>query len=204
MTGPTEGSPALSRFHKFAAVVKDAVFLSTLIVSISAAVGSFAVTLAWPVFIEKLQEDLGVATRGDLLALQDQINRISGEDRIVRMPPGHSFVSEPVSQGEEINLTLVLSRTKRGLPCNYLGATPLFTDERGIPFAGAPLAPVKQVGLNPERLHLAMALPEGLLPGRVGVTLGMRFSCPFGPEGSYIDAYHEADPIFFQLDPAKD
>ena len=196
-------SDPVSRFQRFTSVVKDAIFLSTLIVSISTIVGGFVFTLAWPHFIAKLQADLNVATRDDLRKFQEQLNQVTGEDRLIRMLPGHSYVTEPVSKGDELDLTMVVSGTRRGMLCNFLTAMPIYIDGRDISLAGEPLPAIKQLSENPERVKLTLTPPATLLPGRAGVALSLKFSCPFGPGGTYIDAFEETDMVFFQLDPPK-
>lgn len=196
--------PAFSRFQKFASVLKDAVWLSTLIVGLSSAIASLAISWIWPLFIDRLQEDLNMATKGDLVLIQAQINKITGEDRIIRMPTGHSFISEPVSKGEPIDLTLVLGRTTHGESCNFVSATPLFTDNRGIPFAGSKIMPIKQLDQAAERLQLTLDVPDPVRPGRVGLSLAMSYNCPFGPGGQFMEAFDETDIIFFQMDPSPD
>lgn len=190
-----------NRFHKFASVIKDAVFLASLIVALSTAIGSFAFSLAWPRLIHQLQKELNVVTREDFQAMQNHITQLTGEDRIIKMPSGHSYVDEPVSAGQKIKLTIVMARTKRGKPCTFEMATPLFKDSRDIPLSGKPVEPIKQLGVEYSRLNLSLETPADLMPGRVGVSLSMRFSCPFGSNGDYISAFDETDTIFFQLDP---
>lgn len=187
--------------HRFAAIVRDAFYLASLVVFMSTAVGSLAVKVAWPLFIEQLRVDLDVVTREDLIQIREQLNQATGEDRILRMPPSHSYVEEPVSVGEEITMNLVIGRTRRGLACNFVGGQSLFEDERGIPTSGPPVGVVKQVSREAERLQVKLQPPTTLNPGRIEVVLAMRYSCPFGPGGTLIDVYDETDPLFFQLDP---
>ncbi len=193
--------PPESPFRKFTLMVKDAIFLASVIVALSSAVGGLVIKLAWPVFVAQLAEDLNVITRDDLIGIQEQLDKATGDDRLIRMPSGHSYIQEPVSVGDEIIMTLVMGRTSRGLACNFSGAIPLFMDARGIPIAGETLPTIKQLSTVPERLLLTLGLPPSLEPGRVQVTLAMKYLCPFGISGTYIDVYDETDAVFFQLDP---
>lgn len=198
----SETVTVVTRFQRLTTIVKDAVFMATLIASMMAAGGSLAIKLVWPMFIKQLKEDLNVATKEDLAAFQEQVNRIAGEDKIIRMPAGHSYVSEPVSQGEPIDVTLVLARTVRGQACIFVSGIPLYTDDRGIPFSGDPISPIKQVSTTNERLPLTLQPPAALNPGRVGISISMKFSCPFGAHGAFIEVYDDTETIFFQMDPA--
>lgn len=190
-----------NRFRAFTTMTRDALFLTSLIVAMVSAVGSFAFKLSWPIIIERLQTDLNMATRDDVSLIQKQIDRLSGEDKIIRMAAGHSFVGEPVSIGEPIELTLVMSRTPHGMACHFVSATPLFTDGRNIPFAAEMILPIKQIGPEMDRLKLTLNPPEALQAGRVGVALGLRYNCPFGTDGAYIDVFDETPTVFFQMDP---
>ncbi len=194
-------STSISAFHRFAAVAKDAVFLASLIVTLSGVLGSVALRLAWPMFIDQLREDLNVITREDLARLEQQLNQVTGDDRLIRMPSGHSFVREPVSVSERIQLNLTIGQTNRGVACNLLEITPLFADERAIPIAGEAMKPFSQLQSEPQRFQFDLEHPSTLAPGRVALSLSLKFACPFGVDGTYIDVYEETDAVFFQLDP---
>lgn len=200
MSGPATPT-ATSTFHRFAVVAKDAVFLASLIVTLFGVLGSVALKLAWPMFIDRLREDLNVITREDLSRLEEQLNQVTGDDRLIRMPSGHSFVREPVSVSEHIQLNLIIGQTNRGIACNLLEITPLFVDERTIPIAGEAMKPFSQLQMEPRRFQFDLEHPATLVPGRVALSLGLKFACPFGVGGIYIDVYEETDAVFFQLDP---
>lgn len=192
---------AISRMQSFASKAKDALFLSSLIVAFCSAAFSVGMKILWPMFIEQLRTDLDMATREDLLVVQQQLSKVNGDDRIIRMPSGHSYVAEPVTKGEPIEVNFVMARTERGLPCNFITGTPLYTDIRGIPFAGEPIAPIKQLSGKMDRLQLMLDVPPSVQPGRVGLTISMKFTCPFGPNGSFVEEFDETVTLFFQMDP---
>jgi len=198
---PAPLSSTMSTLRHFASVTRDAMFLASLVVSISMFLGAFAMKMLWPIFIDRLAEDLNVVTREDLMRLEQQLNQVTGEDRLIRMPSGHSFVREPVRQGARVQLTLVIGKTHKGLACNLLEITPIYTDERVIPLAGKTLPPVAQLQLEPRRFQLELEQPLGLEPGRTALSLGLKFACPFGAVEDYIDVYEETQAVFFQLDP---
>lgn len=191
----------ISSLSRFASLARDAVFLAGLVGAVLTFFGTIAFQWAWPTFIDRLREDLNVVTREDLSRIEEQLNQVTGEDRLIRMPNGHSFVREPVSIGEPINLTLVVGETRRGEKCNLIEITPLFMDERAIPTAGDTVPPPAQLHSEPRRFHLNIAPPTSLTAGRVALNLSMKFSCPFGPNDVYIDVFEETSSIFFQLDP---
>ena len=199
-------SAALTQLNTFTAHLKNVVFLVGLIIAVFSAMLSATtygvVKFVWPMLLDELRVELNVATKEDVAELREKLVEVAGEDRIFQMPAGHSYVLEPVSKGEEITLFLVLRRTEYGAACVFIEATPLFRDSRDIPFPGATLPPVKQVGREDERLPLSMDAPSALQTGRVSVVLSMHYECPFGADQQMITAYEETDPIVFQLDPA--
>lgn len=200
----TPSSSATGSLRAFVSTVKDAVFLAGLVVALAGGASTLAMKLLWPSLIEKLVEDLDVATKQDVREINARIDQISGEDKIIRMSPGLSFVQEPVSLGEPIELTMSLGRTQRGLACNLLSATPLFVDSRNIPFPGSILEPIIQLRAIPERLKAIIPVPESIQTGRVGVYLSLQYSCPFGTNGAQVEIFEKTDSIFFQIDPPSE
>lgn len=198
MSNPKTNQP--TQLSQFTRMTKDALYLAGLIVSLSSVAATVAMSFAWPAFIERLRSDLNVATKDDISTLQVQLDRISGNDKILVMPMGHSFVNEPVFLGEPIDLTLVAYRTERGSLCNFVEATPLFIDGRGIPLPGQMLEPIKQLGQQSERLSLKLHPPGAMQAGRVGVYLSMKYSCPYGSNESFIDIFEETRTLFFYVD----
>lgn len=192
-----------SRFSRVVTHVRDLMFLATLIAGLTTAASGVAFQFVWPYLVAQLKEDLDVATRADLAAIQEKLDSATGDDRIIRMPAGHSYVSEPVAKGEPILLNLVIARTQKGKDCTFSSGTPIFRDQRDIPFAAGNIAPIKQLALSAERMLVTLDVPAAIAAGRVSVTLNLKYSCPFGPSGINIDVYEETDTIFFQLDPAN-
>tara|TARA_R110000850_G_scaffold233967_3_gene358859 strand:+ start:2394 stop:2966 length:573 start_codon:yes stop_codon:yes gene_type:complete len=186
---------------KTVAAIKDLVFLATFVIGIFGALTTVIVTFGWPIFIEKLSEDLNVATKNDIEAITQRMDKISGEDRILKMKTGHSFIQEPVTKGQPIGMTLTGNRTERGKDCVFRKGTPLFTDDRDIPFPGKDFGPVKQFDKHQSRIQLTLIAPDTIKAGRVGVYLSMHYACPYGNDGAIVDVFEDTDTFFFQMLP---
>lgn len=192
----------------FTTNLKNVVFLITLITGICGALLSgttyAVVKYVWPILLDELRIELNVATKDDISYLWDRIDDISGENRVFMMMDGQSYVAQPVHVGEPVTLILALKRTKYGVACVFVEGTPLFMDDRNIPFPGQKIEVVKQVGLLPERLSLDLKIPQAVQPGRIGLTLSLEYRCPFGSGGTNRTVFNETEMVFFQLDPSKD
>jgi hypothetical protein len=195
---------ALAHINTLTAHLKNVVFLVGLIsVTFSALMSGtsyVAFKFVWPMLIEELRSELNVATKTDIERIQADIRELSGDDRIFKDLPA-TYILEPVTQGDPIQMILAIERTEYGLPCTFIDGTPLFTDSRDIPFPGKPILPIKQVSTQAERLPLTLYAPEALQPGRIVVVLSMRYSCPFGKDGAMIDVFEETREHPFQMDP---
>jgi hypothetical protein len=191
----------LSLLSKSATNVRDLVVLGSFMTSVFTAMTTLVLTFGWPIFVEKLSADLDMATKTDVAAITERMDKIAGEDRIFRMREGHSFIQEPVTKGQPIAMTLTGNRTKRGASCVFLGATPLFIDDRDIPYPGDEILPVRQFTVTQARIHLTLKAPDILRPGRVGVHLSMHYQCPFGLNGNMLDIYEETETLFFEMLP---
>ncbi|MEN9059990.1 hypothetical protein [Ponticoccus litoralis] len=117
--------------------------------------------------------------------LQADVARANGEDRVIRQPEGLSYIQEPVTQGDNVVMILVVSRTRLGEGCRLIDWVPIFTDELNIPTPGerARRGPVsRQIDTNTQRLRVEMVPPEILRPGRIVVYLTLTYRCP-GSDG---------------------
>lgn len=189
---------------KVAEIVKSIAYLGGICVAALTASTTLIMTVLWPMFIDRLATDLDIATKADIAAITERIDEISGENRAFRMVEGHTYVLEPVSVGEKIRMIVTGSRTRKGEACIYREGTPLFVDHRNIPFAGQTIAPVKQLGVNVERVQIELTPPQALEPGRVGVYLAMQFTCPWGIDGALVTVYEETPVTFFALSSPND
>jgi hypothetical protein len=194
----------LTHLNSFVAHAKNVLFLVGILTATTGAIGSagslVAVKFLWPLLITELKSELNIATKDDLARIEHDLRELSGENRVFKMLPG-TYILEPVTQGNPIEMVLAIRRTDYGLPCVFVDGTPLFTDSRDIPFPGPSLKPVKQVGTSAERLPLTLHAPTNLEPGRISLVLSMHYSCPFGENGDMVDVFEETDPQPFQMLP---
>jgi len=123
-------------------------------------------------------------SRQDSQAIKKQINELAsavaqatGEDRVIRMQPGLSYVTEPVKSGEIVTLNLVVQRTKLGATCRLVSRTGLFTDVTGVAIGGESLKPARQIGVESSRIRVDLHPPKNLMPGRIEVYLALEFDC---------------------------
>ena len=111
--------------------------------------------------------------------LNESIRSLSGENRIIRQREGLSYVEEPVSQGQNVFLYLVIERTELGKNCELTKATPLFKDRTGVTNPGTrPDRPYTD-GLSTETtaVRLEYIPPPNLTPGRVEVYVAFEYDC---------------------------
>lgn len=134
-----------------------------------------------------------LATKEDLEGLEETVNELTGQSGIIFMPPGHSYVEEPVSWGKTIKVHLIMQRTERGEACEFLVGQSLFFDSRGIPFPGPLVNPIRQLDTSATELYLELNHPIAILPGRIKLTLSMKYEC----DG--LTEYDDTRPVFFYL-----
>lgn len=192
----------LARINTATSHLKNLLFLGGFIVALFSALSSVAgvlfFTFAWPKVVAQLKLDLDVASRADIEEIKADLRELSGENKIFKELPG-TYIVEPVTQGDGIQMIFNIARTEYGLPCVFLDGIPLFSDERDIPFPGGKILPIKQVDTNGDRLPLILQAPDNLQPGRITVVLSMHYSCPFGREGAMVDVFQESNPYPFQM-----
>jgi hypothetical protein len=122
--------------------------------------------------------------------LRQDVQALQGEDRVIRQPPGLSYIEEPVTQGENVYMILVVSRTRLGNDCRLLEWVPLFSDEMNIPTPGerANSGPVvRQINDTETRMRVEMVPPETLRPGRITVYLALTYQCPGAANGGIVN-----------------
>ena len=109
--------------------------------------------------------------------LTTEVQRATGEDRVIYEAPGLSYVREPVYRGDPITLHLVVRRTRVGAACRLVSRTAMFTDESNIAIAGASSPPARQLTSVEAPVRLILDVPPQVAPGRVTVSLSLEFDC---------------------------
>jgi hypothetical protein len=95
--------------------------------------------------------------------------------------------------GDPVVLTLFLERTQVGTSCEFLAGDAVFEDQSGIRSGGAALQPIRLLPTGPQRLRITFSPPTDLWPGRVELSLILRFQC-----GERI-VFDETEPVAFRL-----
>lgn len=113
----------------------------------------------------------------DIEALTAAVNQATGENRVIRQPPGQSYVTEPVVVGQGVTLNLVVQRTTLGATCRLIQGQSLFTDVSGVAVAGSDLRAVRQIGTDQTRLRVDLVPPPILHPGRIELYLALEYAC---------------------------
>lgn len=125
--------------------------------------------------------------------LQVAVSRASGEDRVIRMEPGRSYVEEPYYLGQDrpLRLNLYVQRTRLGVGCIFRGGTSLFTDESSVTLAGSEIPPSRNIGNVGERLVLHIDPPSELIAGRTMLRIDLTYTC------NGVETFDRTDPVFF-------
>jgi hypothetical protein len=146
--------------------------------------------LVWhsPVVLTEIQTDLR--------SLKKEIERLSGEDRVIRMDSALSYVEEPykLGTGTPVRAHYVIGRTLLGSTCRLTNLTPIYTDDNGVSTAGITKQAVRQLNSVQERVVLELEPPRNLKPGRTVLTLELVFDC-----GSTISVIDRTDPLVFMV-----
>lgn len=185
--------PTLGRI---ASVLRDAMVLGTALSMVLATAGSILWMAFADIAVDRLRTRLELdtlASAEDLRALAEDVRTLAGEDRVIRQPRGRSYVEEPVHLGERVVLILFLERTATGASCEFLSGNSVFEDWSGIRTGGSGIRPTLQLGAESQRLRLSLEPPDTLRPGRVTVSLILRYRC-----GDRI-VFDETDPIAYRL-----
>lgn len=109
--------------------------------------------------------------------LTTEVQRATGENRVIYETPGLSYVREPVYMGDQITLNMVIRRTQLGASCTLRNRTAIFTDETNIDSAGETVRPARQMTLTDTPVRLLLDVPPQVQPGRVTVYLSLEFDC---------------------------
>ena len=112
-----------------------------------------------------------------LIRLTDALDKVTGEARVIRQPPGQSYVTEPVVAGQPVTLNLVVQRTTFGAGCRLVTSQPIFTDSRGVPTAGKSIGSPRQIGVALDRVRTQIQPPDDLVPGRIELYLALDYDC---------------------------
>lgn len=139
------------------------------------------------------------AISAKLDTLTAEVQRATGEDRVIYEAPGLSYVREPVHLGEQITLNMVVRRTRLGAACALVNRTALFTDETNIPSAGPTQRPARQMTTTETPVRLVLDVPPQVQPGRVTVYLSLEFSCPQADGKSDKTIFDQTRPVAFML-----
>jgi hypothetical protein len=188
--------PNLSSLSRLAAQVRDAMAIGAAL----SLVFSTAAALLWLAFADPLLARLRVllalddlARASDVVSLAVEMRRLSGADRVIRTRQARSCVEEPVLVGDPVVLILFLERTEVGASCEVLAGDAVFEDRSGIRSGGASLPRIGLLPAGAQRLRLSLALPADLQPGRVLVSVILKFRC-----GDAV-VFDETEPVAFRL-----
>ncbi|MFT4013012.1 MAG: hypothetical protein QM682_06345 [Paracoccus sp. (in: a-proteobacteria)] len=132
-----------------------------------------------------------------MAALRSDLATTTGDNRVIRQPPGLSHVAEPVRVGAPVVLNLVMSRTPLGARCVFVIGQSLFTDRDGIATPGSEVRPTRQIGEEATRLRIELTAPGGLEPGRIELYLALEYDCG----GKHI--FDRTDTVTYQLLPSR-
>jgi hypothetical protein len=187
------GRPGL---NWLAAQVRDAMAIGA---ALSLVFGT-AAALLWLAFADPLLARLRVllalddlARASDVVSLAVEMRRLSGADRGIRTRQARSCVEEPVLVGDPVVLILFLERTEVGASCEVLAGDAVFEDRSGIRSGGASLPRIGLLPAGAQRLRLSLAHPADLQPGRVLVSVILKFRC-----GDAV-VFDETEPVAFRL-----
>lgn len=161
--------------------------------------------------IKPVQDRIGgIWTSPDQLAeisakldtLTAEVQKATGEDRVIFETAGLSYVREPVHLGDRILYNLVVRRTRLGAACTLLNRTAIFTDESNISSAGPTERPARQVSGADTPLRILLDIPAPVGAGRVTVYLSLEFECP-GANGTTKTVFDQTRPVAFMLLPKR-
>lgn len=132
----------------------------------------------------------------DIEKLVAAVNQATGENRVIRQPPGQSYVTEPVRVGDIVTLIAVVQRTTLGANCRLISGQSLFTDISGVAITGSELGGPRQIGTSQTRLRVDLIPPPILQPGRIELYIALEYDCG----GQRV--FDRTDTVTYQLLPA--
>lgn len=136
------------------------------------------------------------ALQADVAALRADLMEETGDNRVIRQPPGLSYVTEPVHVGEPVVLNLVIERTTLGAKCIFVAGQSLFTEAGGVITPGSDIKPSRQIGEETTRLRVMLTPPETLRAGRIELYLALEYDC----DGRRV--FDRTDVVTYSLLPA--
>jgi hypothetical protein len=149
-------------------------------------------------FVEQ-QTERDAQLLDELKQLRAAVDRATGDDKVLRMTAGMSYVEEPyrIGQSRPLRLNLFAQRTTLGAGCRFIGGASIFTDENGVALAGSRIEPKRNVGSMPERIVLDLTPPALMRPGRTVLELDLEYEC------GGITTFNRTDPVIFYAWPAE-
>ena len=190
--------PVLPKLSRLAGLIRDAMAIGAVL----SLVLSSTIMLLWAAFSDPLIARLRIlldldqlARASDVAALASDVRSLSGEDRVIRTRRARSYVEEPVIVGDPVVLVLFVERTEVGASCEFLTGNAVFEDRSGIRSGGPPLRRIQLLPTGAQRLRMTFTAPEDLQPGRVLISLILKFRCGDQP------VFNETEPVAFRLRP---
>lgn len=141
--------------------------------------------------------DMLLAMQRDIGALRAELSAATGDNRVIRQPPGLSYVTEPVRIGDRVVLNLVIERTALGTRCVFVGGQSLFAEAGGVITPGSAVSPSRQVGEEQTRLRIPLIPPDTLRPGRIELYIALEYDC----DGRQV--FDRTDVMTYALLPAR-
>ena len=125
--------------------------------------------------------------------IMERLEKLSGEDRVIRQPSNMSFVREPVgAEDTTLELIIFIERTRLGEICILEELTPKYIDSNNVAVALDPRPARNQLVGVTGLQRLVLKLDRPVMPtGRTGVLLQLRYEC----SGRII--YDNTDIVFF-------
>ena len=138
-----------------------------------------------------------VAIEMKLDRMQSQLDRATGEDRVIRQTPGLSYVQEPVHQGDPVVFWIVAERTTLGRDCKRTDWTPIFSDESNVMIPGRQAGYWQPLEEGADKRRIDIIPPATLQPGRIQLFLALDFDC----DGKII--HDRTDVVAYKLLPVN-
>jgi hypothetical protein len=82
-----------------------------------------------------------------------------------------------------------------GASCEFLAGNAVFEDRSGIRSGGPPVNQIQLLPTGAQRLRMTFTAPDDLQPGRILISLILRFRC--GDQS----VFNETEPVAFRLRP---
>lgn len=197
----------LPRTRSFVGLLRDLVWVCVMTgaVILPMLAGLYYLNKSW--IVPAIRAELGIdqlATahsvdqlKDAIRDLEDAVRAAAGEDRVIRQPRGQSYIAEPVTQGQDVSLFLVIERTNYGKECRFTGGTSIFTDASNVATTGSRITPSRQIGPDASRIRVDLTPPDSLLVGRVEVYLALEYLC------GGMTVFDKTDTVSYRLLPSE-